>query len=433
MTTPIGHHPERVAVVGTGPAGEAAARALLARGAAVTLFDEQLRSGGNISRVRLNGARSSLEAFAERSAQLALRPATRVLSVESAGRIWFDAGDGAESEDFAAVVLACGAYDLHDPIPGLPASGVTSAGALQAMLKGQGIIPEGDIVIAGSGPFLGVVAAGLVRAGARVAQVLDRLHRRDYLRLAPWGLGIPGNSLEFMQTRAHLARAGVRVCHGVAIAEVHADALLTREGEWIAFDHLAITERFIPQTQLARTAGCALHYDAMGGYWAVTTDAHGRTSTPGIYVIGEGQGIRGWRHAQLSGERVAPAVIADLAGASPPRLPGQWRRRVLIGFARALEKAQARRAQSAPRGDAVICACEGTRVQAVDDAVALGLADLSSVKVVTRCGMGPCQGRYCEAQVSARIRAAGHVPRGALNQRAFSRPVSVAEVVDEPR
>jgi hypothetical protein len=43
----------------------------------------------------------------------------------------------------------------------------------------------------------------------------------------------------------------------------------------------------------------------------------------------------------------------------------------------------------------VICPCEGATVAAVDEAVGLGLTDLSSIKVVTRCGMGPCQGRVC--------------------------------------
>ncbi|MEX0373028.1 FAD-dependent oxidoreductase [Spiribacter roseus] len=420
----------RVAIVGTGPAGTAAARGLIGRGVAVTLFDEQPRSGGNISRIRATDAATPLETLARASAEVELHTATRVLSTEAGGRVWFDAGDGAEARDFDAVVLACGAYDVHDPIPGLPAPGVSGAGALQALLKGQGLVPEGPVVIAGSGPFLGVVAAGLVRAGVPVTQVLDRLRLSDYFRLAPWGAGIPGNSLEFLQTRWQLARAGVAMRHGVAVAAVGDNQLTTDQGETIGFGHLGLTERFIPQTQLARTAGCGLEYDPVGGYWRVVTDARGRTDRPGIYVIGEGQGVRGWRHARLSGERVAPAVAADLAGQSLKTRDNGLRRRFLIGFGRALEHRQSQRAATRPAAEAVICPCEGTRVSAVDEAVSLGLADLSSIKVVTRCGMGPCQGRYCEPQVTARIRAAGATPRGALNQRAFSRPVRVGEVID---
>ena len=420
-----------VAIVGSGPAGAAAARGLIARDVAVTVFDEQRRSGGNIARVRTRANPTALERLAQADERLVLRTATRVLSTEADGRVWFDAGDGAEALDFDAIVLACGAYDVHDPIPGLPARGVSSAGALQALLKGQGLIPRGPVVIAGSGPFLGVVAAGLVQAGVRVTQVLDRLRLSDYLRLAPWGVGLPGNSLEFLQTRWRLARAGVAMRHGVAVTAVADNQLTTDQGETIDFDHLGLTERFIPQTQLARTAGCGLEHDPVGGYWRVVTDARGRTDRPGIYVIGEGQGVRGWRHAQLSGERVAPAVAADLAGYPLKARDNGLRRRFLIGFGRALEHRQSQRAATRPPAEAVICPCEGTRVEAVDEAVALGLADLSSIKVVTRCGMGPCQGRYCEPQVTARIRAAGATPRGALNQRAFSRPVRVGEVIDE--
>ncbi|MEX0431273.1 FAD-dependent oxidoreductase [Spiribacter insolitus] len=433
MSSGAGQPAPCVSVIGTGPAGEAAIRGLLARGARVTVFDEQPRTGGNISRIRTTAPATPLEALAAESPELILRSGTRVLSVESDGRVWFEGGDGADQARFDAVVLACGAYDLHDPVPGLPARGVTSAGALQALGKGHGIMPRGQIIIAGSGPFLTVVAAGVVRAGGTVTHVIDRLRRSDYARLAPWGLGIPGNSLEFMQKRRWLARAGVPIRYGAAVAAVGDGELLTDADERIAFDHLGLTERFVPQTQLARTAGCRIQYDPVGGYWAVATDSLGRSSQPRIYVIGEGQGIRGWRHAQLSGERVAPAVLSDLAGRAAARPTGEWRRRFLIGFARGLERAQARRARQTPDPDAVICACEGARVRVVDQAVALGLADLSSIKVVTRCGMGPCQGRYCEAQVSERIRAAGLEPRGALNQRAFSRPLSVAEVLNGPR
>ena len=433
MSIAAGQPAPSVSVIGTGPAGEAAIRGLLARGVRVTVFDEQPRTGGNIGRIRTTAPTTPLEALAAETPELSLRSGTRVLSVESDGRVWFEGGDGADQASFDAIVLACGAYDLHDPVPGLPARSVTSAGALQALGKGHGILPRGRIVIAGSGPFLTVVAAGVVRAGGMVTHVIDRLRRSDYARLAPWGLGIPGNSLEFMRKRRWLARAGVPIRYGTAVAAVGDGELLTDGDERIPFDHLGLTERFVPQTQLARTAGCAVNYDPVGGYWVVATDSLGRSNRPGIYVIGEGQGIRGWRHARLSGERVVPAALSDLTGRTASRPKGQWQRRFLIGFARGLERAQSRRARRVPDQDAVICACEGARVRDVDQAVALGLADLSSIKVVTRCGMGPCQGRYCEPQVSERIRAAGLEPLGALNQRAFSRPLSVAEVLNDPR
>lgn len=76
-----------IAIVGTGPAGAAAARELVARGAAVTLFDEQPRSGGNIDRVRTTTQSTAPETLARTSPRVELRTATRVLSTEAGGRV----------------------------------------------------------------------------------------------------------------------------------------------------------------------------------------------------------------------------------------------------------------------------------------------------------------------------------------------------------
>src|SRR5699024_6708443 len=106
-----------------------------------------------------------------------------------------------------------------------------------------------------------------------------------------------------------------------------------------------------------------------------------------VYVCGEGQGIRGWRHAQASGALAAGACLADLGLGGSPRV-GR-RLRTLIRFAEALERAMRRREPVTFAPDAMLCACEQVPVSRVQDAAALGLDDLSSIKGVTRCGMGP--------------------------------------------
>lgn len=45
--------------------------------------------------------------------------------------------------------------------------------------------------------------------------------------------------------------------------------------------------------------------------------------------------------------------------------------------------------------DTVLCRCEGTTVGAVPQAIAEGLTDARPLKLATRAGMGPCQGRLC--------------------------------------
>ncbi|MDZ7787520.1 MAG: NAD(P)/FAD-dependent oxidoreductase [Halofilum sp. (in: g-proteobacteria)] len=420
-----------VAVVGAGPAGAAAVETLLAGGASVALFDEQSRTGGNVSRVAMTAPPTRLERLAAGSDRLELLSGASVRGVTPSGRVDFDRAGKPYARDFAAVILACGARDLHHPLPGLPHDRVSSVGALQALLKGQRIVPDGRVTIAGSGPFLYVAAAGLAAAGAGVTHVIDRLENGDYLRLAGWGLLMPGNALELARTRLRLRRHGTTVLSGRSPVAVHDDRLELDDATSVPFDRAGLTDLFVPQTELPRTAGCRLAYSHSGGYWRVDTDPEGRTSVAGVYACGEGQGIRGWRHAAVSGRMTAAAVLADTGlGARWYRRGDRLRQRLLARFGSELEAAQRRCEPEAPPAAAMICRCEGTRVAQVDAAVALGLQDLSSVKSVTRCGMGPCQGRYCEPLVARAIERAGASPREPLNQRAFVRPVTAGEIAD---
>jgi hypothetical protein len=152
----------------------------------------------------------------------------------------------------------------------------------------------------------------------------------------------------------------------------------------------------------------------------------------GIYVCGEGQGIHGREYAQVSGELAARAFARTIGR----RIPGgrflAIRRALLGRYAARLESAMYGRPGSpllmAPEAEA--CSCEHVCVQDVDDAIALGLRDLTSIKAVTRCGMGVCQGRYCEPVLTRLIERAGGQPREPFFQKGFVRPVTVRAVID---
>ena len=51
----------------------------------------------------------------------------------------------------------------------------------------------------------------------------------------------------------------------------------------------------------------------------------------------------------------------------------------------------------------VVCRCEEIRRGEVDAAIATGSTTLRSLKVATRLGMGPCQGRMCQPACSRRL------------------------------
>src|SRR3546814_7388215 len=58
------------------------------------------------------------------------------------------------------------------------------AGAAQVLMKASGLVPEGRVVLAGSGPLLLLVAVQLIGAGAEIVAVLERTGWRDYFSAA---------------------------------------------------------------------------------------------------------------------------------------------------------------------------------------------------------------------------------------------------------
>ena len=70
------------------------------------------------------------------------------------------------------------------PIPGWTLPGVMNAGAAQILLK-SGLQPDGDVVLAGSGPLLFLLATQLHRAGTTVRALLDTTPPSNWLQAAP--------------------------------------------------------------------------------------------------------------------------------------------------------------------------------------------------------------------------------------------------------
>jgi bacterioferritin-associated ferredoxin len=188
------------------------------------------------------------------------------------------------------------------------------------------------------------------------------------------------------------------------------------------------------ETQLADLAGCAFVFDARQRQWLPQRDADGRTAVPGIYIAGDGAGIRGADAAELAGARAALALLDDLGlpgeGGGRGRLARRLAREAV--FRRGIERGfpiPADIASQAP--DALmICRCEGVTAGAVRAAVRdLGAVELNRVKAFTRLGMGRCQGRYCAlgaAEIVAAARGATLEQAGRLRGQAPIKPIPIA-------
>lgn len=410
-------------IVGAGPAGAGVAAELIAAGHRPVVLDENRRAGGNIFRRRSDSPPAGLERGTE------FHPQAEVLAVGADRTVYWQTDGELHERGFDAVFLCTGAYDLVHPRPGVDLPSVSTAGALQALLKGQGLVPSGPVVVVGGGPFLYIVASDLLRAGARVTHLVDRVSTMGYARLLASAWGRMDQAFTFAGALMRLRRNGVRIVRGREIVRLDPAVAMLDDGARLPFWRIAISDLFASQTQLARSAGCDLAFTEPGHYWAVATDPLGRTSVPGIHVAGEGQGVRGAPFADVSGRLAARAFLADQGDSSPAAIDTLLARRAkLEGFATALERVS----QAYPPAfddEAAICACERVSVASVRAAVRGGLEDLSSIKIVTRAGMGSCQGRYCEPHLARLIRTeTGRPPRAPFTQNGLVRPVRAADL-----
>lgn len=86
--------------------------------------------------------------------------------------------------------------------------------------------------------------------------------------------------------------------------------------------------------------------------------------------------------------------------------------------------------------DIIICRCEDLTLADIKRAIASGLHTIDEIKRLTRCGMGPCQGRTCRPLVAAELaRALGLDPAAIAvpRSRPPSKPVLLGVVAQAAR
>jgi NADPH-dependent 2,4-dienoyl-CoA reductase/sulfur reductase-like enzyme len=415
-----------IAVVGAGPAGLAAAAAAALAGCAVILVDPAERTGGNYWRAGPAGVGARLDAGVYTGLQSVVSERVEHL----AGATVWHVGDGFALHTTAGpvvadrVVLATGAYDRSLPFPGWQLPGVVTPGAAQALLKGSGVLVGQRVVVAGAGPFLLPVAAGLVRAGAEVVGVYEAGRPRRYLRA---GRGLPTVAVRAGAAARYAAvlarhrvpyRTGrmVRAAYGdptvsaVDVGRVGADGRIgTDPVERVACDAVAVGYGFTANLDLALALGCDTAIGADGGL-VVVTDPDQATSVAGVYAAGEVTGVGGARLAVVEGLLAGSAAVVSL-GAGPAlsaRQEASLRRRRarLRLFAAAMHRVHAVPAgwTAALPDEAIVCRCEEVTAGRIRAAVTdLDAPDARTVRSLVRPGMGWCQGRVCGAATAALV------------------------------
>jgi NADPH-dependent 2,4-dienoyl-CoA reductase/sulfur reductase-like enzyme len=451
-------------VIGGGPAGMAAAIEAARAGLACTLIDESPQLGGQIYRqppasFQVRDSRAlgrdyargeSLRAELAAAGAIDVRTNTSVIGIWGRVAAWAS-GDTAGTVTAEQLIIATGAYDRPVPFPGWTLPGVLTAGGAQGLVKTMRVVPGRRALVAGTGPLLLVVANQLHKAGVEVVAVLEagrpswsprvlgKVWRERALLSDAWDywwtLRRARIPVKFNQTvfAAHGEREVEAVTYGPVDPETWRP-VRERETRTVV-DLLVAGFGFVPNTQLTALAGCRHQYVLDLGGWTPLRTPHMETTVPGLYAAGDGAGVAGALVAVEEG-RIAGITAAERAGLLPAaeaarrRGPALARLRSLSRVREVLDEISRLRPGLAELATAetLACRCEEVSIAEVDDALAHGARNLQAIKLLTRLGMGPCQGRNCGPAMAWRLaHAVGGSPEemGRISPRPPVRPVTI--------
>jgi len=419
-------------IIGSGPAGLAAAVEAVRAGARVALLDENPRPGGQIYRQISSGFEVSdarmlgrdymrgqklLDEFDSIRNQLEYLDETLVWGILADNELAFLRGDESNSVRFRKLIIALGAYDRPVPFPGWTLPGVFTAGGAQRLVKTQRVLPGEKILLTGTGPLQLALANQITDAGGKVVAIAEagHIHSRLGLLGASWG------QWQLISDAWHylwgIRRAGIPLWRRHIIVEARGDgqveeAVVAEADEhWhpkpdtqrtLSVDTICVGYGFVPSTEMTRLAQCEHRYDPLLGGWIPVRGESMETSVPDIYAAGDCTGIAGSLVALEEGRIAGLAAAQSLGYHSEDEAARSMEpiRKRLAGLKR-LRRVLDEISLPGPglyqlaKDDTIVCRCEEITLAEIKEALVDGANDMNEVKRMTRMGMGNCQGRMC--------------------------------------
>ena len=448
-----------LAIIGAGPAGLAAAKAGTDAGLEVLILDDQPAAGGQIYRALDTADRRRLEVLGPdyahgRGLIAALdRPGLRhlgeatVWEVTREREIYFTREGKSACVTARRILLATGAMERPMPFPGWTLPGVMTAGAGQVLLKSSGLVPAEAVVLAGSGPLLLLLAQQYLRAGGKIAAIVETTPRANLARALPH---LPGALRANAYLRKGFALLREIRRHGVphfraarnlaARGEAAVERLTFETGgtsHEIPCSLLLIHNGVVPNVQITRALGLPHDWDGLQRCWRPRRGDWGETEIDGLSVAGDGGGIGGALAAQHQGAIAGLHAARELGTitAEACRSGAEPERRALAYHLAVRPFLDALYAPApdflSPADDTIVCRCEEVTAGSIRSYVKLGCLGPNQTKSFGRPGMGPCQGRFCGLTVSEIIAEARSVPIqeiGYYRIRPPIKPVTLGEL-----
>lgn len=240
-----------ILIIGGGAAGIAAAKECM--GFKVLLADRKPSLGGVLLQCthrgfgnHRSGIQYAAELLTDFPENITLAMDTTVLSVSSEKTALLCGREfGRREISFSQLILATGCAEIPAgalPIAGSRPKGVYTAGQMQEMMNLHGILPEGPVVILGSGDLGLIMAKQLSQAGLAVTMVEKSAHCG----------GIPSN-------QRCLKDYPIRLICSDTIVQIHGQKNIcgctTKEGEYLPCKTLLIAVGLRPERELIEHLG----------------------------------------------------------------------------------------------------------------------------------------------------------------------------------
>ena len=380
-----------ILIIGGGAAGMSSALSIAENSRSkVLVVDDNPHLGGQIWRRELGKIKSpEAKKLIEKIRQnkIEILKSTQIFAQIDEKCLWGETPDGTVRLHFEKLILATGARERFLPFPNWTLPNVFGAGGLQALVKSGLPVKDKRIVISGTGPLLLAVAEYLKTKGAKVLLVAEQTSRKKLLK---FGFGLwkePKKLVQAVLLRAKLLGISYVDDCFVASAEgvENLEAVnLSRKGKIrrIECDFLACGFHLVPNTELARLAGCKISRGV------VSVNDFQETSVPEIYCAGEPTGIGGVELSLIEGK------IAGLCATGKKERAKEYfsdRQKAQI-FSEILNKTFSLRDELKNLSDenTIVCRCEDVAFGKLKE-----FGSFREAKLQTRCGMGACQGRIC--------------------------------------
>ena len=450
-------------VIGCGPAGMSAAVTAANAGLSVVILDEQKTAGGQIYRnvTRTSYERDQILGESYVCGRQLVNELNRTnvkyitdatvwnISADEVGsdcKITFSVDNLANEIKTSRLIVATGALERPMPIPGWTLPGVLTSGAGQILLKQSGLVAA-QCVIAGAGPLNLLLAQQMIRAGIPPLAIIETQTHQDIIRsLSRFTGAIKGWRYlkQGVQMLIDIRKAGVRRVSGATELEIEGDNQVEKfhfkhKGRQHSIDcsTVYLHQGVIPNTQITRSLGLEHIWDDLQQCFRPRLNDWQQSSMGQVYIAGDGAGIGGARAAEMTG-----AVAALHAAACAGKLKIVERDSQVLGIQKELKRELsirpfldiAYRASDAilsPPDEVIICRCEEITAGDVRRYTKLGCKGPNQTKAFGRCGMGPCQGRYCGLTVTEILARQNNMHPNAVGYyriRPPLKPITVGEL-----